>query len=98
MRHRKTPEAVITAYHPPTQLRPSATVEVRCPYCTTLDRWRRKTSTPSTHVHGIGPAGVRADLGPHRVAHCIETLGLGYDLVDPDGLVPELLTIESAVS
>lgn len=92
--------AVVVAYHPPTRLSPSATVEIACPFgC--LERTptgrAKKSAGPARHVHGIGRAGGLPDLGS-RVAHCRTNLGLGYALADPRGLVPARLEIAEAVT
>lgn len=91
-----TTTAVVVKYHPPTRQRPSATVEVACPFgCLELTPTGRakKNAGPRRHVHGIGAAGTVPDLGD-RVAHCRTNLGRGYVLVDPDSLVPARLAVE----
>lgn len=93
----KRNEAVVTAYLPPTKIQPSGRVEVACPYCRQLDGYRRPTDVPGRHLHGVGHAGGRPDLGD-RVSHCVSHLGRGYVIVDPDHLVPEVLVIEAATA
>lgn len=92
--------AVVVKYHPPTRHRPSATVEVACPFgCLELTPTGRKKkhAGPLRHVHGLGAAGSRPDLGS-RVAHCAGHTGRSYVLVDSEGLVPDVLEIEPALS
>lgn len=92
--------AVVVKYHPPTRQRPSATVEVACPFgCLELTPTGRakKHAGPRRHVHGIGAAGSRPDLGS-RVAHCAGNPGRSYRLSDPAGIVPDVLEIEPALS
>lgn len=96
----KTPEAPVIGYQAPTRHRPAATVTVACPHCRQLDRRRRPTEIPGRHVHGLGRAGQRPDLGS-RVAHCGAgwPQGNGYTITDPDSLVPDVLDeIEPALS
>lgn len=93
--------AVVVKYHPPTRHRPSATVEVACPFgCLELTPTGRakKNAGPRPHVHGIGAAGSRPDLGNSRVAHCAGNPGRSYVLVDSEGLIPDVLEIEPALS
>lgn len=100
MQYRNTPPAPVVAYHPPTRHRPSATVEVACPFgCleTTPTGRAKKNAGPRRHVHGIGAAGQRADLGD-RLAHCQTNYGRGYELVDVSGLVPDRLEIVEAIA
>lgn len=88
--------AVVVKYHPPTRHRPSATVEVVCPFgCLELTPTgrKKKNAGPRRHVHGIGAAGSRPDLGS-RVAHCAGNPGRSYTITDPEGLVPDVLEIE----
>lgn len=93
----KRNEARVTTYFPPTKIQPSGRVEIACPYCHELDRYRRPTDVPGRHLHGIGAAGQVPDLGD-RVSHCVSHLGRGYEIVDPDNLVPERLVIEQVTA
>ena len=96
----KTTTAVVVRYNPPTAHRPSATVEIACPFgCleTTPTGRTKKGGGPARHVHGIGAADSRPDLSD-RVAHCRTNLGRGYVLQDPRGLVPEVLVSVQAVA
>lgn len=93
-------EAPVVAYHPPTLHRPSATVEVVCPFgCLELTPTGRakKHAGPRRHVHGIGAAGSRPATGS-RLAHCAGNPGRSYTITDPEGLVPDVLEIEPALS
>lgn len=89
--------AKITKYLPPSRSQPSGRVEVECPYCTLRDRYRRPTDIPGHHIHGLGHAGQQPVAG-HRSAHCTEILGRGYEVVDSDGLLPEVLEIVQAAT
>lgn len=87
------PTAKVIDYIAPTASERCARVVVSCPLCVKRDRWRRLTEEPLSHTHGVGIAGGRPTLDI-RSAHCgRDWPRLDYELVDPDGLVPDVLEV-----
>lgn len=91
MKIRNETEAPVVGFVPAT-VRDPALLEIACPFgCVEITPTgrRKKNGTARIHTHGAGPLGAnhRTYLG-HRVAHCFESLGRGYEITDPHGLVP----------
>ncbi|MHA7126313.1 hypothetical protein ACRTEC_08015 [Janibacter indicus] len=73
------PLAPVVRYYPPESALNGAVVDVWCPLCFHQHQ----------HGAGVGIEGGRPTLGD-RASHCLDsTLGGGYVVDDPAGLVPE---------